>query len=137
MTEAAQKTFRLSDAFARAALLNAVTSNYLTEENIHRQDGKRSVVFDKETALDIILLGALSLNDGTTLAPEPADWETLDQIGIIKITYKQEAPEGAHYGIRFLENVPDFELALIDESEEKDASPPFYAQITLLEPNHP
>lgn len=137
MTEAPRKTFRLSDAFARAALLNAVTSNYLTEENIHRQDGKHSVVFGRETALDIIFLNALSLNDSMTLSPEPADWETLDQIGIIKITYKQETTEGTYYEIRFLKSVPDFELALIDRSEEKDAFPPFYAQITLLEPTHP
>lgn len=175
MTEAAQTTVRLSDAFASAAFRIAFLTNRLPPKTTDKEE-KLSLVFDKEKALDVIFvitqlsnkplmrlllaafmerylteepihcegegleiisLARLLLSDIMTLAPEATDWESLDQIGIINITYTKEASEGTHYGIRFLENVPDFELALIERPEERDASPPCYAQITLLEQNHP
>ncbi|MBL8641992.1 MAG: hypothetical protein JNL76_07755 [Alphaproteobacteria bacterium] len=135
MTEAAQKTVRLSDAFASSLLI----AGLMAGKKMHNPPGTQDTAFrlNKERALEIIFIYLKFANKETLGLPNDADFQALAKLGIAQTIPGENANGKLTYDIGPPNKICDFELAFIDRSEERDASPPFYAQITLLEPNHP
>lgn len=135
MTEAPQKTVRLSDAFANSLFI----AGLMTRKRMHNPPGTQDTAFrlNKQNALEIIFTYLEFAGKGTLGPPDYADVQALADLGIAQTIPGDNAGTEVTYNIGLPNEIRDFELALIDRSEEKDAFPPFYAQITLLEPNHP
>lgn len=135
MTEAAQKTVRLSDAFASSLFIAGV----MARKEMHNPPGTQDTAFrlNKQNALEIIFTYLRSAGQGTLGSPDYADVQALADLGIAQTIPGDNAGTEVTYNIGLPDEIHDFELAFIDVRQENDEAPLLYAQITLLEQNHP